>query len=216
MFPIGAHIEILDVAQGHTMGDSQHLQKQCWRLGRSQPSCPAWRLQASQGAQGMLWQTASWDPHSCISFLIEAISHFTVLCGAEFLWLWLKPPQRVLLDKAFVLQQIQMLVKSNSFQIMNWKCRYTGGAPLGVSASYIHWASQVVLAVKNLPASPGDVRDAGSILGSGRSPGGGHGNPLQYSCLENPVDRGAWRATVYRVSKSRTHDWSNLAATYIH
>ena len=44
----------------------------------------------------------------------------------------------------------------------------------------------------------------GSIPGSGRSPGGGHGNPLQYSCLENPMDRGAWQATVYRITKSRT------------
>ena len=47
------------------------------------------------------------------------------------------------------------------------------------------------------------VRDAGSIPGLGRSPGGGHGNPLQYSCLENPMDRGAWRATAHRVTKSR-------------
>jgi len=46
--------------------------------------------------------------------------------------------------------------------------------------------------VKNLPASAGDIRDAGSIPGLGRSPGGGHGNPLQYSCLENPMDGGAW------------------------
>ena len=59
-------------------------------------------------------------------------------------------------------------------------------------------------AVKNLPASAGDVRDAGSIPGSGRSPGGGHGNPLQYSSLETPLDRGAWRATVHRVTKNRT------------
>ena len=49
-----------------------------------------------------------------------------------------------------------------------------------------------------------DVRDAGSILGSERSPGGGHGNPLQYSCLENPMDREAWRATVPGVAQSRT------------
>jgi len=46
--------------------------------------------------------------------------------------------------------------------------------------------------VKNLPASAGDIRDAGSIPGWGRSPGGGNGNPLQYSCLENPMDGGAW------------------------
>ena len=51
--------------------------------------------------------------------------------------------------------------------------------------------SQVVLVVKNLPANSGDVRDTGSFPGSGRSPGEGHGNPLQYSCLENPMDRGA-------------------------
>ena len=52
---------------------------------------------------------------------------------------------------------------------------------------------------KNPPGNAGDVRDAGSVPGSGRSPGGGHGNPLQYSYLENPIDRGAWRATVHRV-----------------
>ena len=51
--------------------------------------------------------------------------------------------------------------------------------------------SQVVLVVKNPPANAGDVKAAGSIPGLGRSPGGGHGNPLQYSCLENPMDRGA-------------------------
>ena len=63
-------------------------------------------------------------------------------------------------------------------------------------------ASQVVLVVKNLPASAGHVRDVGSVPGLGRSHGGGHGNPLQYSCLENPMDRGAWWATVHRVAKS--------------
>ena len=58
--------------------------------------------------------------------------------------------------------------------------------------------------VKNLPANTGDVKDAGLILGSGRSSGGGHGNPLQYSCLENPMDRGAWQAMGHRVVKSQT------------
>ena len=65
-------------------------------------------------------------------------------------------------------------------------------------------ASQVVLVVKNLPASVGDEREVSSIPGSGRSPGGGHGNPVQYSCLENPIDRAAWRATVHGVAKSQT------------
>ena len=66
----------------------------------------------------------------------------------------------------------------------------------------LKWASQVVLVLKNLPASAGDIRDVGLIPGSGRSPGGGNGNPLQYSCLENPMDREAWQATVHRVAKS--------------
>ena len=57
-------------------------------------------------------------------------------------------------------------------------------------------ASQVALVVKNLPANAGDVRDESSILGLGRSPREGNGNPLQYSCVENPMDKGAWRATV--------------------
>ena len=55
--------------------------------------------------------------------------------------------------------------------------------------------------VKNPPANAGDIRDLGLILGSGRSPGGGHGNPLQYSCLESRMDGGVWRATVHRVAE---------------
>ena len=58
--------------------------------------------------------------------------------------------------------------------------------------------------VKNPPANAGDVRDLGSITGSGRSPGGGRGNPLQYSCLENPMDREAWQATIHRIAQSWT------------
>ena len=57
--------------------------------------------------------------------------------------------------------------------------------------------------VKNPSASVEDIRDAGSVPGLGRSPGEGHGNPLQYSCLENPMDRGAWRVTIPRVAKSQ-------------
>ena len=58
-------------------------------------------------------------------------------------------------------------------------------------------ASQGALVVKNLPANAGDVRHSGSVPGLGRSPGGGHDNPLQYSCLENSMDREAWLATVH-------------------
>ena len=65
-------------------------------------------------------------------------------------------------------------------------------------------ASQVMLEVKDPLANARDIRDTGSILGSERSPGGGHGNPLQCSCLENSMYRGAWQATVYRVTASWT------------
>ena len=63
-------------------------------------------------------------------------------------------------------------------------------------------ASQVALVVKNSPANAGEVRDVGSVPGSRRSPGGRHGNPLQYCCLENPMDRGPWQAIVRGVTES--------------
>ena len=62
----------------------------------------------------------------------------------------------------------------------------------------------MVLVVRNPPANAGDTKDVGSIPRSGRSPGEGNGNPLQYSCLENSMDRGAWRATVRGATKSWT------------
>ena len=74
------------------------------------------------------------------------------------------------------------------------------------------WASQVVLVVQDLPANAGDIRDADSIPGWGRTPGGGHGNPLQYSCLENPMARRAWWATVHGVAKS----WTQLKQLSTH
>ena len=64
------------------------------------------------------------------------------------------------------------------------------------------WASKAALVVKNLPANAGNMREAGSISGSGRPLGGGHGNPLQYSCLGTSMDRGAWWAIVHGVTKS--------------
>ena len=87
-------------------------------------------------------------------------------------------------------------------------------SPLRYCSSSAQWSwiscssklqiSHVALVVKNLPANVGDLRDSSSIPGSGRSPGGGRGNPLQCSCLENPMDRGAWRATVHGVAKGQT------------
>ena len=73
-------------------------------------------------------------------------------------------------------------------------------------------ASHVALVVKNPPVSSGEGRDTGSIPGLGRSPGGGHSNPLQYSCLENPTDRGAWQAAVHRVA----NHWTRLKQPSMH
>ena len=70
----------------------------------------------------------------------------------------------------------------------------------------------MVLVVKNPPAKAGDARDVGSIPGLGRFPGGGHGNPLQYSCLKNPRDREAWWATVHKVTKR----WTRLKRLSAH
>ena len=75
-----------------------------------------------------------------------------------------------------------------------------------------YWASQMALVVKNPAANAGDVRDVSSIPGSGRSPGGGRGNPLQYSCLENLMDWGAWWALVLGVTKS----WTRLKWLHEH
>ena len=75
-------------------------------------------------------------------------------------------------------------------------------------------ASQVALVVKNLFANTGDVRDAGSIPGLGRSPGEAHGNPLQYTCLENSTDRGVWWVIVHRVAKSQK--WLKQLGTHTH
>ena len=76
----------------------------------------------------------------------------------------------------------------------------------------------MALVVKNPPANAGDIRDVGSIPGPGRSPGGGHGNPLQYSCLENPMDREAWQATVHRIAfrgQLWAVDWRFIPSTAV-
>ena len=79
-------------------------------------------------------------------------------------------------------------------------------------------ACQVALVVKNPPVDSGDTRDTGSIPGSGRSPGVGNGNPLQYSCQENPMGRGAWWATVHGLAKSQTRpsDKHSTECNYLH
>ena len=80
-----------------------------------------------------------------------------------------------------------------------WKVEKTIAKWRKILATYIIF--QEALVIENLPANAGDVRDMGLIPGSGISPGRGNGNPLQYSCLENPIDRGAWRAIFCGVAK---------------
>ena len=82
-----------------------------------------------------------------------------------------------------------------------------GKEPPRVTFVLVSKASQMALVVRNQSAKAADTGDVGLIPGLERSPGGGYGNPLLYSCLENPVDRGAWRATVHRVAKS----WTRLS-----
>ena len=121
-----------------------------------------------------------------------------------------------------------------------WKPQKGLGAGVGVCRSSPHWilrfsalfphslvpgvlesrvsssvgASQVALVINNPFANAGDLRNAGLIHGLGRSHGGRHGNPLLYSCLENPMDRGAWRATIHRVTKNWT--WLKQLSTHAH
>ena len=80
-----------------------------------------------------------------------------------------------------------------------------------VHVSWIFGTFQVALVVRNLPAEAGGIREAGSISGSGRSPEGGNGNPLQYSCLETPMDRGVWRAIVHGAAGLDTTEHNTAA-----
>ena len=75
---------------------------------------------------------------------------------------------------------------------------------LGSALTNLSWASHVALVIKNPPANVGDIRDVGLIPAVGRSSGEGHGSPLQYSCLKNPMDRGTWWTMIHRVTKSQT------------
>ena len=76
-----------------------------------------------------------------------------------------------------------------------------GNLPLTEKYFFLPTVMKVALMIRNPPANAGDIRDTGSIFGLGRSPGEGNGNPLQYSCLGNPMDRGAWWAKVHGVTK---------------
>ena len=89
----------------------------------------------------------------------------------------------------------------NSF--LEWKSQGLSSNGL-ITKTALFFFCHTVFWVSPVPASAGDVRDTGPVPGSGRSPGGGHDNPLQYSGLENPMDRGSWQAIVHGVAKSQT------------
>ena len=99
---------------------------------------------------------------------------------------------------------MQECVGSDDTSLSSVPAMHRGGCQRSHLNHTFFRTSQVALVVENPPATAEDVRDAGSIPGSGRSSGGGHGNPLQYSCLEDPMDRGAWQASVHKAAKSQT------------
>ena len=85
--------------------------------------------------------------------------------------------------------------------LFHWRTQFLIARMANKHLLKVYWASQVAQVVNNPPANAEDIRDSGLIPGLERSPGGGHGNPLKYSCLENPKDRGAWVDTVHGVTK---------------
>ena len=89
------------------------------------------------------------------------------------------------------------------------KCKKLVIRQLSANTPPLHFSGKVI---KNTPANAGDIRDAGSIPASRRSPGGGHGNPLQYSCLENPMDKGTWWVTVHGVLSQTQLKWISMQA----
>ena len=127
---------------------------------------------------------------------------------------WDSPDKNTGMGCHFLLQCMKVKSESEVIQLCptlsdTMGCSLAGTSAHGIFQSRVlEWGatafSKVVLVVKNPPANAGDAKDAGSAPWSGRFPGRRHGNPLQYSCLENPTDRGTWRATVHRVPKSQT------------
>ena len=95
-----------------------------------------------------------------------------------------------------------------SNDLWNYYERSSGNGSKEFNSFILKMASQAAIVVKNPPANAGDTRDAGLIPGSGRSPGVGNGNPVQYSCLGNPMDRGAWQVPGVTKSQTRLSNWA--------
>ena len=104
-----------------------------------------------------------------------------------------------------VSSSLKPLVHLRSYLTLILGSKQWGRKSIEIEWDQVTWVFPGVSVVRNPPPKAGDIRDVGSIPGSGRSPGGGNGNPLQYFCLENPMDRGTWRVTVLDgVAKSWT------------
>ena len=147
-----------------------------------------------------------WPKYWSFSFSISPSNEHPGLISFRMDWLDLLAVQGTLKSllqhhssKASILRLMHSKIRHSTLL-----CSIGWPWPCALVKWYTIWASQVVLVVKNLPANAGDARDVGLIPGLGRSPGEGNGNPLQYSCLENPMNRWAWWATVHRAAKSQT------------
>ena len=137
----------------------------------------------------LLYSLSPWtNDHPCSSKIVVAQGlSCPVACGIFLAWNWT--------HVSFIGRQI----------LNSW----TPGKTVNLLL-FLRKASQAVLVVKKPPAIAGDIWDAGLIPGLGRSSGEGHGNPLQYSCLENPMDRGVWWAIQSMGLQRVRHDWSDL------
>ena len=134
-------------------------------------------------------------------------SVFWLNMGSSYLLLLLLPPRGEIHQHRSSLRWCSARGADSENDFLRFLCRWI----LVLNTGFIG-ASQVALVVKNSPASAGDLRYAGSVPGLGRSPGEGHGNPFQYSCLETSVERGAWWATLHGVAKS----WMRVKRLNVH
>ena len=177
----------------------------------SVPPSQSWRSKAFliiAAKLFILWMYHSLPNHctanghsGCVQGLLFETIYFSIKSNAannlvHVIYISLSPSTFIIQDRflqAISLDQIAQAFLFYQLKLINFSKLAT------VDTHY--WTSHVVQVVKNSPANSGDLRDVCLIPGLGRCPRGGHGNPLQYSCLDNSMDRGAWRATVHKIAK---------------
>ena len=175
----------------------------------------AWRAAAHGIAKSRTWLNGWTATNSTIAMMITSVFQLRIFIF-EYLFMhshtykhWDRSINPCTHPKYTNYLQIPTIVQTHKHYHLN---TYQNSYSTIYTNTQIYKHTPQVPVVKNLPANAGDIRDTGLIPGSERSPGGGHGNPLQYSFLENPIDRGSWQATVHRVAQSRT--WLNRISTY--